>query len=445
MTAYTDLDAFHIEASDVAGPERLRKRTRLALRMVAALVIVFFGFAAFMKIGGAVVATGDVTVESSIKTVSHPTGGVLGSLSVRDGDHVAKGQELLRFDTTVSGVGSSSAISGLAELLARRARLEAERDGAGTIAFPSELTASANPRTRDLVVREQRLFALRHEDRRGALSLLTERIHQYEDQIRSYQAQIDATNQQAKLIQPELAGLRDLYNRKLVTLSRINELERTAAQFEGTRAALVANISETRAHISEVREQMLNIDKSSRSDAGTELATVVAQLNDQQMRVATADDAFSRSVVRAPQSGTIDKLAYTTIGSAIPAGQPILQIVPDRDALVVEGRIKPTDVDRVRVGQEARITFSGFDRQTTPDIPGVVTFISPDLAQDPRTSATYYRIKVRPDTRAMAAAPQIALKAGMPAEVFVKTGDRSILSFITKPLLDQIRYALREG
>jgi HlyD family secretion protein len=150
-----------------------------------------------------------------------------------------------------------------------------------------------------------------------------------------------------------------------------------------------------------------------------------------------------RSEIRAPQSGVVDKIAFTTIGSAVPATQPLLQIVPDRDNMIVEARIRPQDVDQVRVGQSARVTFSGFNRQTTPDIAGKLIFVSPDLTTDQRTGQSYYRIKVRLDAGALARAPQIALKAGMPAETFVETGNRSILSFLVKPLLDQLRYSMR--
>jgi len=433
-------------AENVAeSDDRLKKRTRLAMMLVGGLLLCLLVLATVFQVAGAVTASGEVAVESSIKTIAHPVGGVLLSVDVRDGDHVAEGQELLRFDTTVSAVGSVSAAQGLEGLLGTRARLEAERDGASQIRFPADLLASKDPTVQEIIARERRLFALRRQDRLGALSLLTERIHQYEDQIRGLQAQITAIDQQSKLIEPELAGLRELYKKQLVTLARINELERTAVQLKGSRAELTANISQARARISETREQMLNIDKTNRSEAGTQLATVISQINEQQVRATSATDTHDRSVIRAPQSGTIDKLAYTTIGSAVPPNQPILQIVPDRDALIISARVRPQDIDQLKLGQYARITFSGLDRQTTPDVSGSLIFISADLSQDQHTGASFYRIKVRIDPKHAEVIKRIGLKPGMPAEVFVETGDRSILSFIIKPLLDQMRHAFREG
>lgn len=443
MTAQVPLHAFWPDAEPDPGAERLRRRTRRAYLLIAALALGFFGLSAILQVGGAVVGSGEVAVESNVKTLIHPTGGILKALMVRDGDHVAKGQLLMRLDQGVSAVGAESAALGLEQLLARRARLEAERDGASSILFPPDLAAKTDARAREAMTRERQLFALRRRERDGSIALLNQRVRQYDEQIASYRAQIAAIESQMTLIEPELAGLRKLHDRQLVTINRLNEMERTAVQMKGSKAALESNIAEARAHISEANEQILNVDKQIRSDAGTQLAEVVGQLNDQQVRVATTSDTVDRSEIRAPQSGVVDKIAYTTIGSAVPATQPLLQIVPDRDNMIVEARIRPQDVDQVRVGQGARITFSGFNRQTTPDIPGKLIFVSPDLTSDQRTGQSYYRIKVRLDADALARAPQIALKAGMPAETFVETGNRSILSFLIKPLLDQLRYSMR--
>ena len=443
MTISPPIDAFTIPEDEDFGSGRLRTRTRRAYALIALLIFGFFGLGAILKVGGAVVGSGEVTVDSSVRTISHATGGVLTALLVRDGDHVAKDQILMRLDTSVSKVGSQSASTGLDQLLARHARLQAERDQASAIQFPPELVRGAGGR--DTMASERRLFNLRREERRGALSLLGDRIRQYESQVRSFEVQIEATEKQIVLIQPELAGLRKLYARQLVPINRINQMERTAVQLEGSKAALESNIAEARAHISETREQMLNVDKSARSDAGNALAEVSTQINEQQLRSAAAGDTFARSVIRAPQSGVVDRIAFTTIGSAVPAAQPILQLVPDRDRLVVEAKVRPQDIDQLRIGQSARVVFSGLERQTTPDIPARVIFLSPDQIQDSRTGRTYYRIRVQLDAKGMADAPQIALKAGMPAEVFVQTGDRSILSFLMKPLFDQLRHAFREG
>ena len=443
MNAHVPLHTFRADAEIDPGADRLRRRTRRAFLLIATLVIGCFGLAGVLQVGGAVVGSGEVAVESSVKTIAHPTGGILTAVLIRDGDHVAKGQILMKFDVGVSSVGMESAALGLEQLRARRARLEAERDGAGAFVFPSDLTASNDPKAQDAMSRERRLFALRQRERTGSISLLRQRVRQYQEQIASYNAQIAALDQQMVLVEPELAGLRTLHERQLVTINRLNEMERTAVQMRGSKAALQSNIAEARARISEASEQMLNVDKQIRSDAATQLAEVVGQVNDQQVRVATTSDTVDRSVIRAPQSGTVDKIAFLTVGSAVPPNQPMLQIVPDRDNLVVDAHVRPQDIDQIRIGQPTRVTFSGLNRQTTPDIAGSLIFVSPDLTTDQRTGQSYYRIKVRLDAQALGKAPQVVLKSGMPAEVFVQTNDRSILSFLFKPLFDQIRYSMR--
>lgn len=423
---------------------RIKQRARNALLLVAALVFGVFGLAAVLQVGGAVIGSGTVIVESRVKTILHPTGGVLARLLVHDGDRVAKGQVLMQFDSNVSEVGASQASEGLVQLLARRARLEAEREDRRTLRFPGELGQRIDPGAVESMTRERRLFDLKQEEQRGGLALLGERVRQYQEQISSYQGQISANRQEAALIKPELAGIRALYNRQLVTINRLNQLERTAVELDGQKAALEANIAEARARISETREQMLNLGKSARAAAATELAQVVAQIADQQVRRATTSDTLARNTVRAPQAGVVDKLAFATLGSAVPAGQPLLQIVPQTDQLVIEGRISPSDIDQLVVGQAARVSFSSLNRQVTPEIGGTVTFVSAEPTEDNRTGQSYFKIRVRLNTADLAKGIKVPLVPGMPVEIFVQTGSRSILSFLTKPARDQLSHAMRE-
>ena len=230
MNAPTPLHTFWPDAEHDPAADRLRRRTRRAFIMIAVLVIGCFGLAAVLNVGGAVVGSGEVAVESSVKTIAHPTGGILTAVLVRDGDHVAAGQVLMKFDVGVSSVGMESAALGLEQLRARRARLEAERDGAGSILFPPELTRSTDPKARDAMQREQRLFGLRQRERSGTIALLGQRVRQYQEQIGSYDAQIAAYDQQMVLVEPELAGLRKLHDKQLVTINRLNEMERTGSR-----------------------------------------------------------------------------------------------------------------------------------------------------------------------------------------------------------------------
>ncbi|WP_177198416.1 HlyD family type I secretion periplasmic adaptor subunit [Novosphingobium sp. CF614] len=412
--------------------------------LIGALAVSLLLIGLFARIGGAVIGVGQVAVQSRVKTIIHPSGGVLSGLYVRDGDRVSSGQILMRFDTSVAAIDASRSGMGLNELLARRARLEAERDNRLAISFAPELTGSADEGVTALIERERRQFALNLNSRNSTLALLRERVAQGEAQVRNLEAQVTANRRQSALIEPELAGLRNLYERKLVTVGRLNQLERAAVEIEGNRAALQASIAQVRAQIAETREQMLGVEVNVRAGAAAELAQVNAQTNEQMVRRASAVSTFERSAVRAPQAGVIDKLAYTTIGSAIPPGQPILQIVPDAGELVIEGRVNPRDIDQIRIGQSARVSFPSLNRQTTPDVTGKVVFVSAQPGQDALTGRPYFRVHVSFDRRRLAHAIAAPLVDGMPAEIFFETSRRSVWSYLFKPLFDQLAHAMRE-
>lgn len=424
--------------------ERLQRRLKWAGYAGGALLLMFLLAATLIQISGAVVASGALGVTSRVKVITHPTGGVLAELLVRDGARVAAGDVLMRLDTSVSATGAELTGATADELAARRARLEAERDGAGSIRFPDALRRNASPSASQAMLREQRLFSLRRNERATQLALLREREVQVLAEIDSYQVQIDATREQERLIAPELQGLRDMYERKLVTLNRLNQLERTAVSLQGTAASLEANIAQSRARIAEIRQQIFSVDRATRSEAGTELASVIATANDAEVRSVSAQDALDRSLIRAPYAGVIDKVAFATPGSFVPPGQPIMEVVPVGDELQVEARVSPADVDQLRIGQPSRIRLSAFNMQTTPEFPGRLTFVSPERSVDERTGESFYRVRVSIDQAAVQR-EGLTLSPGMPAELFITTGDRSLLSYLLKPLMDQIGRAFRDG
>ncbi|MET0269805.1 MAG: biotin/lipoyl-binding protein, partial [Sphingomonas sp.] len=232
--------------------DQLRRNLKIGLIAVAVLVFGLFGGAALIQITGAVIGFGEVSVESRVKRIGHPTGGVIAELYVRDGAHVKRGQPLMRLDTTVSGISASASGEGLDQLLATRARLMAERDGRAAIAYPPVLTANPTPVAAAAMAEESRLFRLRREARIGQQAQLDERVHQTQEQIASLQAQLVASRKQSKLIEPERAGVRELWDKNLVTLNRLNQLERTAVDLEGGAASLEAQIAQARARIAEI-------------------------------------------------------------------------------------------------------------------------------------------------------------------------------------------------
>lgn len=420
----------------------MKRQGRIAIRLIVVLAVAIFGLAALVPIRGAVVGSGEIAVDSRVKTILHPTGGILEAVLVHEGQRVREGQPLIRLDTTVLGPSARNAILSRDQLLAQRGRLEAERDGRMSIFFPEELARSTDPEARDAMARERRQFQLTRSEQTGTLALLHQREVRYGEQVNSYEAQVAATRRQIELIQPELEGLRSLRERGLVTIGRLNQMERTAVELTANEASLGAQIAQAQALIAETREQILNVTQSSRVEAAQQLAVVLAQLNEQDTRSAQASDVLSRSTIIAPQAGVIDNLFFTTIGSAIPAGQPIVQIVPDKDVLIVNAKVSPADIDALSIGQEARVRFSVLDDELSPEIAGKLAFIAAERTDNPETGASFYRVRVevaQDELRSLKLAGGI--RPGIPAQVFLSTGSRSLLSYAMKPLIDQMRLA----
>lgn len=428
------------------GAARAFERTlRLGLVLAAGIVFGLGGLAATLPITGAVVASGEVAVASRVKHVAHPSGGVIAQLRVHDGDHVRAGQILLRLDSTISGATAALSSGGVDQLLAREARLVAERDLASSITFPVALTTRATvPSVAGLMREERRLMALHADARRGQGAQLVQRVRQSEAEIAGYRAQRQAIERQAGFLQQELSGARELWQKRYTTLQRLNALERTAAGLAGDAAALQTQEAQSRARIAEVRQQMIALDEDARSRAGSELGDVRAKLDEYRQRKIAADDVNQRNVIRAPQAGVVDKLAYVTVGGVVPAGATILDIVPDADRLVVRARIRPADVDQVAAGQTARLRFTAFNLRTTPEIDGRIARVSADIVADARTGSGFYDAEILLSAAELRRLDGLVLRPGMPVEAFVATRPRTMLGYIAKPLADQARRAFRE-
>lgn len=423
--------------------ESMARHRRVALIIMAVLVFGFGLAAAIVPIGGAVIGSGQLGVESRIKRIAHPTGGVISSISVRDGDRVKKGQILMRLDTSVSSVSADLSGQSVDQLLAQRARLEAERDGRSTISWPKELLERNDASAREAMATQLQVFQIKAREQSGLRAQLNERIGQLNQQIAGYNSQIRALEQQQVLLKPEREGVRELWEQDLVTLNRLNQLERTAVDMDGQMASLRASIAQTQARISETREQMIGLSQTQRTQAGSELTQVMAALNDEQVRSVSAADQFERSVIRAPYNGVVDKLAFAAVGDVVQPAQTIMEIVPDSDELVVEAAISPADIDRVSKGQKARLHLSALNAQTTPEVGGVVSFVSAERTTNQETGASYYRVRVTMN-EAEVRDLDVDLVAGMPVETFISTGSRSMLSYVTKPLRDQLSRAFRD-
>jgi HlyD family secretion protein len=432
-------------APDPAGSS-IRKHMRAGIVLAAIVCVGIGGWAYATKLGGAVIGSGQLVVESNVKQVQHPTGGVIGELLVRNGDHVEAGQVVLRLDETLTRANLAVITSQIDELLARRARNEAERDGVATIAFPSALLARRDdPVIAQLVSGEEKFFAFRNAAAAGKKARLRERIGQLGTEVRGLEAQEVAKGKELEWIAKELEGVRALWAKQMVQFARVTALERDAVRLDGERGRLVAAIAETHGKITETELEILQVDQDIRSEVGKELADIRGKLSELMERRVAAEDQLRRVDLRAPQAGTVHQLDVHTVGGVITQGQQVMLVVPDIDELKVEAKIAPTDIDQVHQGQAAHLRFTAFNYETTPELEGSVAVIGADAQEDQKTGARFFLVRITIDEGEIPKLGKLKLLPGMPVECFIETEPRTVLSYLLRPIENQIRRTFRES
>jgi HlyD family secretion protein len=435
----------------------IRKLNLIGLALTVLLIGGVGGWATTTQLAGAVIAPGWVVVESNIKKVQHPTGGVVGEILVKEGSSVEEGQVVLRLDDTVTKATLGVVRSQLDELLAREARLLAERDGADLIAFPAQLTSRRNDASVAMALAgEEKLFESRRSARAGQRAQLRERVAQINEEIRGLSAQQAAKEAEFELIGKELVGVADLYRRNLVSISRYMLLQRDQTKLEGERGQLIADIARARGKISETELQIIQLDQDFRSDVLKDQREAQGKIAELKERVTAAEDQLKRVDLRAPQSGIVHQLAVHTVGGVIATGEIIMQIVPRADELVVEAKVAPTDIDQVSVGAKANVRIMAGNQRIAPDVAGLVTRVSADLTREQQNAQqtgqqagsqsgqAYYTVRVSLPPDQVARLKDIRLVPGMPAEAFIQTHERTPLQYFLKPLEEQIMRTFRE-
>lgn len=403
------------------------------------------GWAAITEVSGAISAPGIVTVEGSSKQVQHPSGGIIAELLIREGQRVDAGQVLIKLDATVSKTNLAVVTKALDQLYARRARLEAERDGREDVSVSAELVDRHGPVNAEaLMASERRLFEDRRASRRGQQQRLSEQVAQIDEKIRGYVAQQDAKSDETQLIEKELAGVRILYDRGLAPVDRVNNLARAAARLRGESGLIISAIAEARQKQSEIGIQFLQIDQTLRNDVSTELRDLEGKEGELLEREVAALDQLKHLDLIAPVSGFVNQLSVHTVGGVIRPAEPLMQIVPQQSGLTVEARISPQDIDQVSLGQAATLRLSAFNRSTTPELFGEVIRVSADLVTNEKSGAGFYRVGIKlPESEVARIAP-LTLVPGMPVETFIRTGDRTVLSYLSKPIRDHAARVFRE-
>jgi HlyD family secretion protein len=414
----------------------------------AGLVLLFGGiggWAATSRLAGAVIAPGTIVVESNVKKVQHPSGGIVGEILVREGSSVEQGQVLIRLDETLTKATLGIVRSQLDELTAREARLLAEREGAETINFPASLTARRNePTIATAVTGEERLFESRRNARTGQRAQLRERVAQVNEEVRGLSAQLAAKDKEFQFISEELVGVSDLYKKNLIPIIRYMQLQRDQAKVGGERGQFIAEIARARGKISETELQIIQLDQDFRTDVLRDLRETQGKIAEIKERVVAAEDQLRRVEIRAPQNGVVHQLAVHTVGGVIGNGETIMQIVPRADQLVVEAKVAPQDVDQVSVGAKVTVRIMAGNQRTMQDVTGVLTRVSADLTHEQQTNQSYYLVRTALDEETLNRLGDLILVPGMPAETFIQTHERTPLEYLLKPLQDQMARTFRE-
>ena len=427
--------------------QRSIRRNLWAGTAVALLLVGSVGvWGATTDISGAVIAPGAVVVDSNLRKVQHPTGGVIGEILARDGDRVKAGEVVVRLDATITRANLAIVVKGLDELRARRARLEAERDDAVRLVVPAELTErQAAADVARVMAGERKLFDLRQAARTGQKAQLRQRLGQLQREVEGLDAQAAAKVQEIALIQKELAGARDLWNQQLYPITKLTYLEREATRLEGERAQLVSGGAQALGKISETELQIVQIDRDLASEVARELRDTDAKVGEFLERQVAAEDQLKRIDIRAPIDGVVHQSTAHTLGGVIaPGGDPIMLVVPESDKLTVEAKVAPQEIDQLHLGQAARVRFQAFNQRITPEIDGVVSRISADAVTDQRTGIVFYTVRIALAPEQIARLGEVKLVPGMPVEAFVSTGERTVMSYLMKPVTDQLARALRE-
>jgi HlyD family type I secretion membrane fusion protein len=418
--------------------------------MLGYLVIVLtFGvmgvWSAFARLDSAVVAPGVVSVESNRKTLQHFEGGMVKQILVREGQHVQEGDILFRLDNTLSQANAETARNQLHTFVAQETRLRAERDDLPALIFPAELTDNAeNPVIKDALFDQQRQFVERRASLVGQFDILESRMKQSELQIQGTQVEQAATEQQLKYINQELVDLRDLSERNLVQRSRVFAQERERARLEGVIGRATADIAKLQNDIGEAQLQIAQIKKKFAEDVNSQIVDVRTKIADLREKVTVSQDVLQRIEIRAPRSGSIQNMKVATIGGVIRAGEPLADLIPDDDGMIVNAMVTPTDIDAIKAGMSAEVRFSAFHGQILPLIMGHVESVSRDRLTDEQSKQPYFLARVVVNAQDVPANIKDQIRAGMSTEVVVPTGERTALDYLVRPLRNRVFTSLRE-
>lgn len=420
----------------------LRKHLFAGVLIVGVLVGGIGSWAIMTEISGAVVASGNVVVETNTRKVQHQEGGIVKSIYVKNGDVINAGDLLIRLDDTITSANLSVVNKQLINLYAQEARLIAEQSGADQVTFaPNNFSESAQSDTRESQVK---LFNARKNSLNGKRQQLAEQIIQFESKITGLEAQKEAKLAESSIVEEELSNLDDLLNQQLVSASRVTVLNRDIVKLKGEIGGFTSEIAQTKEAISERNIQILQLDEEFLASVLQEIQDVRGQIGNLEEQKIAAEDQLRRVDIIAPLDGYVHNLSVTTIGGVLGPRDVAMSIVPKDDLLVVEAQVEPINIDQISPEQDARIRLPSFDQRTTPELSARVETISADLLRDEATGVQYYKVRLKIPEAELNKLAGKSLVPGMPVETFIQTDERTVMSYLLKPIRDQISHAMRE-
>jgi HlyD family secretion protein len=411
-----------------------------------AICIISLGLWAFKtELAGAVIANGTVVVETLRKNVQHADGGIVASIAVENGDEVQEGDLLIRLGDTSTRTNLAVVNSQIDTLLTRLTRLQAERDGKQELAWPPGLmTRASEEGVSAALTSEGALSKSRATTLEGRKGLVRERVQQSRENIRGLEIQLDSTAKQLELIELELNGVNGLYEKGMMPLPRVIALRRTATELRGQSGKLMSDIAQTKGSIAELEQQIIQYDEEWKTQILTEIREVEAKLSELTEKKVAAEDKLKRIDIRAPRSGFIHELSVHTVGGVIKPGETIMTIIPRDDSDVVDAQVPPNFIDQVWTEQTALVRFPTFDQRTTPELTGKVVRVAYDTTRDQRTGEDFFPVRIHFAPEEVERLQGLKLVPGMPAEVQLRTRERTVISYLLKPLSDQISRTFRE-
>jgi len=402
-------------------------------------------WSAVAPLESAAIANGFIAVESSRKTIQHLEGGIISKIHVRDGQSIVAGQLLVQLEDTKARTQLQAIKVKLWEAWARQARLTAERDEQADIEIPAELISSARDSSVAQILDGQRkILAARREVLAAQITVVGERMAQVQHEIAGLRAQEAAATHRARIIRDEYAAIKPLVDKGLQTRPRLLSLEREMAEIDGRRGETIAQISRAEQAISESRATILKLQSERQNEAAQSLRDVESEIAQLSERLEAAAEQLSRTAIRAPEAGVITDLRVHTPGGVVGPGAPLLDLVPRADRLIVQAKVKPHDIDVVRLGLPAEVHLTAYKQRRVRPLAGAVTYVSADSIIDKRTGQHDYDTRIEIDRDQLTALDGIELVPGMPVSAFIKTGESTVALYALQPILDSFNRAFRE-